>query len=122
MLKIAGGVVLGFFGVFIAFTILISIFSDSHLPKNYSKATNMQLGMECGAAIRLKLKDHEKLNYQISNVTSMGFHNINIVILNITHPDYPDRLAMIGCKIKQTGENEFQTEIYSESYVGDMQK
>ena len=122
MLKIAGGIVLGFFGIFVAIMIFASIGSNSHISKNYPKATNKQLGLECGAAIHLKLKDYQKLNYEIANVTSMGFHNISIVILNITHPNYPDRLAMIGCKIKQTGENDFQTEIYTESYVGDMQK
>ncbi len=122
MLKIAGGIVFGFFGIFVAIMIIAAIGSDSHISKNYPKATNKQLGFECGAAIHLKLKDYEKLNYEILNVTSMGFHNINIVVLNITHPDYPGRLAMISCKIKQTGENDFQTEIYSETYVGDMQK
>ncbi len=124
MLKIAGGMILGFFGIITlcAFLHDCSGSFKNNEKEKYKEADNKELAYECRNAFLEKLKEPSKLNYSVGAISRLGFNDTSIIVFTITNPNNTGQMASIGCTIKQIGNNEFETHVSSESYIGGIEK
>ena len=114
MLKIAGGIVLGFFGI-IFLCIVLADFSKENKVHNFTKPENVILANECRKLIIEKIKNPENIKFHIELISSLS---TNEYMTGLTF-HYEGKTAILGsvvCIVKQIDENSFKTSIHSESY------
>jgi hypothetical protein len=121
MLKIAGGIVLGFFGIMIC-CVLLHECSTSNESKTYEKPSNEILANECRKLTLPRLKNPDNFTFHIDSVSYLGFQNTYLAQISLYNKQNTAELGSISCYVKQKHDNEFESKIFTETYFGNIEK
>ena len=122
MLKIAGGIVLGFFGIIICCLMLHECSVTTIQTKHYLKKENVFWANECKELILLRLKNPENFTFHIDSVLHLNEDNMSYVAITLYNKENANEIGSVGCEVIQTGDNEFKSKIQTELYTGNIEK